>query len=93
MEKTYLPNVIARRGEEIPCGGHGTQQGGLQNESASNPVIVPGPMEIGRSGPPHCVVVMSLEMLIPIVRKRDDLLLGNKFRISAVSAPPVLTRR
>jgi hypothetical protein len=56
-----------------PCGGHGTQHGGIQNERASNPVIVPGPIDIGRSGPPHCVVL--LEFAVEVIARRGDLLL------------------
>jgi hypothetical protein len=58
-----------RRG--IPCGGHGTQQGGRQKDSASKPVSVPGPIDIGRSHDPHdCADCESVELVEGIVELR-----------------------
>jgi hypothetical protein len=44
----------------LPCGGHGTQHGGRQNDRASNPVNVPGINEIGRRGPPQVNVAFVI---------------------------------
>src|SRR5438045_29205 len=67
----------ARGRRRVPCGGQGTQHGGRQNDCGSNPVIVPGPIEIGRSGPPHCCCILpelaAAEMFATILRKREDL--------------------
>jgi hypothetical protein len=52
----------------VPCGGHGTQQGGRQNDSASKPVKVPGPIDIGRSHDPHdCADCENVELVDGIV--------------------------
>jgi hypothetical protein len=73
MYLTRQPNFQ----QGAPWGGQGTQHGGIQNERASNPVIVPGPIDIGRSGPPHCVVL--LEFAVEVIASRGDLFLVTKF--------------
>jgi hypothetical protein len=83
VERTYLTcQPVFQKGS--PCGGHGTQHGGIQKERGSNPVIVPGPMDIGRSGPPHCVVLELAIGVISILRGRGDLPLETKFVFARV---------